>query len=1352
MKIANSPYYIGLDIGTDSVGYAVTNEKYDLLKFKGEPMWGVHLFEEALLNDERRGYRTARRRLDRRQQRIKLVQDLFATEIAKIDENFFVRIKESALYPEDTSCGSSLFNDKIFGDSEYNNKYPTIHHLITELIENDEPHDVRLVYLAVAWLVAHRGHFLNEISKDNIAQVIDITNIYRDFIEYFHEEKPWECDDISAFGDILKKKAGVNKKYRELSLLLFGTPKVSGSKENNETFSYDREAILKLLCGGKVAPKQLFRNEEYADVESFSFDKSDDELAPILSAVGDDAELILKIKSLYDWAVLNDVLQGETYISKSKIKIYEQHKTDLKNLKYLIKKYIPCRYNELFRLQNTGKVNYEVYAKGNSGKQEDFCKFVKTLLKNVSVKNSDASVFNDVMQRLDNNILCPKQVNSDNRVIPYQVYWIELKAVLENASKYLTFLNEAENGITVSEKILSVFEFRVPYFVGPLNNSSKNAWIQRKADGPIYPWNFDEKVDLEASEQAFIARMTNNCTYLPDADVLPKMSLCYEKFQLLNELNPISINGKRLPVELKQVLFKELCLTRKKVTKKSIKDFLRRNNYYTEDEIATLSGVDDNIKSSLSSHIAFRNLLKEGKLSENDAERIIERRTYTESKSRFAQWLDREYPALSENDRKYICTLKFKDFGRLSRKLLCELYGSELNSKTGEAQTIIERMWNENVTLMEILSDSYTYSEQIEAIRADYFGSHKKTLDERLNDMYISNAVKRPIIRALDIVSDVVKSKGKMPEKIFIEMARGGKPEDKGKRTNSRFKQITELYEKCDSEDVRLLSEQLAQMGDSAESRLQSDKLFLYYMQFGKCMYTGEQIELSQLSGKLYDIDHIYPQSKVKDDSILNNKVLVLSTANGEKDDVYPIKPKIRNTMSGWWKYLKERGSITEEKYKRLTRCEPFSETEQWGFINRQLVETRQSTKAIATILAEIYPETKIVYVKAGLVSEFRQKFDMIKSRSVNDLHHAKDAYLNIVVGNVYNERFTKQWFLSNRENYNLKIKTLFGHSVKGTNSKIVWNGSDDIAKVKNIIHKKNAIHLTRYAFRRKGGLFDQQPCSASKGLVPLKKGLPTEKYGGYNKTTASFFMLVKYSISKKTDVMLMPVELLFADKVLSDTDYAVEYAKKTIGSIIGKEILSVTFLLGMRPIKIGTLFEFDGCFRAYLTGKSGGGKQIGLSTLCPLIVDYEWQKYIKRLEKFVEKKKENPNMVYSELYDKVSTEKNVELYQLLTSKLQNPIYKKRPANPVEALVKGASRFETLNVFDQAKCLLQILIVFSRINGCDLSLIGGVSKAAVLTLSSSLSNWKKNYSDVRIVDMSASGLYASKTDNLLNLL
>ena len=40
-------YYLGLDVGTNSVGYAVTDKEYKLIKFKGEPMWGSHVFEEG---------------------------------------------------------------------------------------------------------------------------------------------------------------------------------------------------------------------------------------------------------------------------------------------------------------------------------------------------------------------------------------------------------------------------------------------------------------------------------------------------------------------------------------------------------------------------------------------------------------------------------------------------------------------------------------------------------------------------------------------------------------------------------------------------------------------------------------------------------------------------------------------------------------------------------------------------------------------------------------------------------------------------------------------------------------------------------------------------------------------------------------------------------------------------------------------------------------------------------------------------------------------------------------------------------------------------------------------------------
>ena len=32
------PYFLGLDIGTDSVGYAAADPSYSLMKFKGEAM------------------------------------------------------------------------------------------------------------------------------------------------------------------------------------------------------------------------------------------------------------------------------------------------------------------------------------------------------------------------------------------------------------------------------------------------------------------------------------------------------------------------------------------------------------------------------------------------------------------------------------------------------------------------------------------------------------------------------------------------------------------------------------------------------------------------------------------------------------------------------------------------------------------------------------------------------------------------------------------------------------------------------------------------------------------------------------------------------------------------------------------------------------------------------------------------------------------------------------------------------------------------------------------------------------------------------------------------------------------
>ena len=92
MEKKSKKIYLGLDIGTDSVGYAVTDDQYNLLRVHGDDVWGSVIFDAASLSDERRSHRSARRRLDRRQQRINLLQEIFAKEISKVDDRFFYSI------------------------------------------------------------------------------------------------------------------------------------------------------------------------------------------------------------------------------------------------------------------------------------------------------------------------------------------------------------------------------------------------------------------------------------------------------------------------------------------------------------------------------------------------------------------------------------------------------------------------------------------------------------------------------------------------------------------------------------------------------------------------------------------------------------------------------------------------------------------------------------------------------------------------------------------------------------------------------------------------------------------------------------------------------------------------------------------------------------------------------------------------------------------------------------------------------------------------------------------------------------------------------------------------------------
>ena len=1238
------------------------------------------------------------------------------------------------------------------------------------MLFSKDPHDVRLVYIACAWLLAHRGHFLYDIPEDNISELLEFKTVYTQLIEYFkdiageYQIIPLVMENTSELESVLKQKLKVTEKYKKLITCFYGDNKPKKSADNDEGFPFNTDSILRLLAGGTVQLKDLYFKDDYKEFGSFSLDKNDEEYAQTRAQLGDDAELLFKLKALYDWSLLCELLKNSEhgYISEDKVKIYEQHKEDLKLLKCLVKAYLPDKYAQVFNTASS-EANYVAYSgnltsikdvdkKYERKNKEEFCKYVKKLLESVSVSEEDKDKYDDCMNRLEMNTFMPKQTDNDNRVIPYQLYYMELKKILANASCYLQFLSEKDDtGIACSDKILSIMKFRVPYFVGPLNSKSEYAWIVRKADGKILPWNINEKVDMDASEKAFINKMTNTCTYYPGANVLPKCSLLYQKFEVLNEINNLSLNTKRLPVEVKQNIYSDLFCTKRKVTAKQIKDYLIGRCGCSKEEIETLAGIDDNIKSSLSSYHSFKNLINNGVISENDAERIIMQRTYTENKARFSTWLKKEFPNIAEEDRRYVCSLQFKDFGRLSEEFLRELVGNEKES--GKSGSVMDFLWEQNVNVMELLSNKYTFSEELSEISKEYYAENSKSLSERLDDLYVSTSARRPIIRTLDILHDIIKATGQAPKKIFVEMARGASPDQKNKRTKTRYQQLIELYNKVKDEDVAKLQKELDNMGENVDNRLQSDRLFLYYIQLGKCMYTGQSIDLDKITTGDYNIEHIYPQSKVKDDSIMNNLVLVDSKVNGLKDDTYPISSEIRSKMHNFWNMLYENGLITKEKYTRLTRTTPFTDEEKRGFINRQLVETRQSTKVVTKLLEEMYPSTKIVYVKAGLVTDFRQQFGLLKCRSLNDLHHAKDAYLNVVCGNVYDEKFTEKWFLKNIDTkYSIKTEYIFTN-IHQDGSRLFWNGKKSLESVKNTILKNN-IHMTVYEYCRKEGLFDQNPIKAAAGLVPRKKNLPTEKYGGYNKPTVSYFILTKYEIKGKRELIILPVELMYSAEVTSNISAAEKYAKYKIEKITGKNPENISFPIGLRKIKINTVFEFDK-FRFTLSGSSGGGKCLVMSPFIPLIVDYNTEQYIKALESFVDKITKNPKIVYTPGHSIISKEKNLYVYDLFADKYINGIYSKRINPPIDIIKKGRKCFDDMDIAEQAKTLMQILSTFARksTGGVDLKNIGGsANSAATVSFSSTLSNWTKTRKKAYIIDISASGLHNIQSIDLLSLL
>lgn len=1348
-------YYLGLDIGTNSVGWAVTDPSYRLERFHKKDMWGIRLFEQADTAADRRTKRTNRRRLQRRHQRIQLLQELFAEEMTKVDDTFFLRLNESKLHLEDKSVQEKypLFIEKGYTDIDFYQEYPTIYHLRKDLMESDQPHDIRLVYLAIHHLLKYRGHFLIDGSL----------NSAKSFSTVFEQM-------MRSVQDGLKIDFTVSHPERVEEILRNRTmARSSKSKLLEKEFVIDPgeddpkilKTVVKQICtfiaGNKGDLKKVFR-EDLDELEKTGFKFSDpgfdEEILPDLeNKIPDLLNVVQAMKAVYDWSVLVDILDGEEYLSFAKVKQFDEHKHNLHQLRQIMKKYCEKKTWVDFFDDPTGKSNYVAYighVKKNGKKysvkrcsEEDFYKNLKGILGNISPNEEDTILINELKEKADAQILLPLQRSKDNGVVPHQVHQIELQMILERAETYLPFLKQRDaRGISVLEKILKIFEFRIPYYVGPLSDrhveNGANAWIVRKEAGRIYPWNYEEKIDLEKSNEAFIRRMTNKCTYLLGEDVLPKNSLLYQKFMVLNELNNLKIRGKGISVALKQQIYEDLFCSHTKVTGKKLLTYLRAHE---DSELSSedLSGFDQNFKASLSAQLDFeKQIFKEDFKKDSVkkiAEDIIRWKTIYGDDNRMVQNMVRQqYPEVfSEEQLKKLNRLHYSGWGNFCAKFLTGIEG--VHKDTGQQFTILQALWETNCNLMQLLSKQYTFQNAIEECNALNAGEIKSVdYDSLVRDLYTSPANKRAIWQTIQITEEIKKVMKSAPDKIFIEMARGEEKEKK--RTQSRKDRLMELYAACES-DVREWTKELDRWN---ERDFNSMKLYLYYTQMGRCMYTGEPIDLDALmsGNSKWDRDHIYPQSKIKDDSI-DNLVLVNKTENAKKSNGL-LSLEVQKKQREFWKELLEGGFISKKKYDRLTRNSDFSEEELAGFISRQLVETRQSSKAVAELLKRIYPDSQIVYVKASLASQFRKNnLHMLKSRRVNDYHHAKDAYLNIVVGDVYDAKFTSNPIAWMKKNYksNYSINRVFDYDVyRGT--ELVWKAIDKDVKKQGsieIVRKtmlQNNILYTEYTYCGKGQLFNETIAKKGAGAsIALKKGLDPEKYGGYTSPNTAYFAFVEFDGKKGQRVkQILEIPVYVANRIPEDKNILIEYFENVKG------LKNVKIL--REKIKKNALISVDG-FPMRIRGVDE--KNILFKGNVQLVLDREYEEIIRNIEKYNEKVEK---FSINEKYDGLSHDSVDGLYDVFVNKLNETIYKKRPANQGANLVKNRDLFRNLVLEEKAKVVNEILTMLrcDIATTADLKLVNGGGYAGSMKVNKNTLGKSK----LTLINQSITGLFENRIE------
>lgn len=529
----------------------------------------------------------------------------------------------------------------------------------------------------------------------------------------------------------------------------------------------------------------------------------------------------------------------------------------------------------------------------------------------------------------------------------------EAKKLLETQEEYFDFDQ------TFIDRFIELLDNRREYYEGPGKNSPYG-W-----DGDIVKW---------------YEQLMGKCTYYPEEFRSVKYSYTADLFNALNDLNNLTIKREdmKLSYEEKWQIIENVFKVKKTPTLKQIVGELIDVN---EEDISgyriTKSGKPEFTSFKLYGDV--KNILNQEQLSDIDLLDAIARiLTVYQSEEDIIDVLKKESGKLNTTFSEEQLTKLSKLTGytgthRLSVKLM---------------RDIMEDLWHTADNQMAIFS-----KRNIRPKKYKFEGKNKIPTD-MVDDFILSPAVRRSFIQAIGVVNAVIERYG-LPEDIVIELARENNSQEKQKFIN-------DLQKKNEADNKKVI-EHLNKV-DAKNSRGLFMKLLLHMNQEGKCMYSMESIPLQRLLDypEDYEIDHIIPKSVSFDDSRLN-KVLVKRIENQRKGNRTPYQYMTSGNSSIDYKTFKQfvlgfsKDMMPKRKRNYLLEERDISRYDvQKEFINRNLVDTRYTTRELMTLLRQYFKENdldvKVKSINGSFTNHLRKLWRFNKDRDLGYKHHAEDA------------------------------------------------------------------------------------------------------------------------------------------------------------------------------------------------------------------------------------------------------------------------------------------------------------------------------------------------------------------------